>query len=88
MDVYEAPQATATAEGNEEDGDADERLAAEFRAEYMAEVAARKRQKKKPAAKPGQKTTEEVLKGPKLGGSRNVRSQVRDALLKETRDRK
>jgi hypothetical protein len=33
-------------------------------------------------AKPGAKQ-EEILKGPKLGGSRNARAAMRDMLLKE-----
>jgi hypothetical protein len=34
-------------------------------------------------AKPGAKNQEEILKGPKLGGSRNARAAMRDMLLKE-----
>lgn len=39
-------------------------------------------------ARPGDKRAEgDVLKGPKLGGSRNVRSTVRDILLQQEKDR-
>lgn len=34
-------------------------------------------------AKPGAKKQEEILRGPKLGGSRNARAAMRDLLLKE-----
>lgn len=48
----------------------------------------RRKQKKKPVSPPrrgggpGGKREEEVLKGPKLGGSRNTRQAMRDAMLK------
>ena len=47
-------------------------------------------QKKKPPAPPnkyGPKKDEEVLKGPKLGGSRNARAAMRDLLLKQEQDK-
>ena len=66
-------------------------LAEEFKRQYMDEVAAR-RQRKKPAvnqhrtgaaAQQAAKAaaSEEVLRGPKLGGSRNSRAAIRDILL-------
>lgn len=70
------------------DGDADERLAEEFRRQFMEDVAARQKKKKKPAQQAGKPGAEEVLKGPKLGGSRNVRAAVRDMLLKKEREGK
>ncbi len=66
-------------------------LADNFRQQYMDEVAAR-RQRRRPAINQPRVSQRqaahqqavaagEVLKGPKLGGSRNARAAVRDALL-------
>ncbi|RYP39485.1 hypothetical protein DL767_002219 [Monosporascus sp. MG133] len=73
-----------------EEGAADERIAEEFRREFMEAMAQRQQQRRKkqqpPAsstAKPGAKKDEDVLRGPKLGGSRNARAAMRDLLLKE-----
>lgn len=89
MDVYEAPTQSTTSGPA-----ADERLAEEFKRQYMDEVSMR-RQKRRPAinqpksAAQQQATSDDVLKGPKLGGSRNARSAVRDALLsKQIGDKK
>lgn len=79
--MYEAP-AQSTTSGPA----ADERLAEEFKRQYMDEMSLR-RQKRRPAinqpkgAGQQQAASDDVLKGPKLGGSRNARSAVRDALL-------
>lgn len=64
--------------------EADDRIAEEFRRDFMEAMAQRNR-KRRPAAtaKPGAKATEEILRGPKLGGSRNARAAMRDLLLKE-----
>lgn len=86
MDVYEVPAARAEPAGDSTS--ADDKLAEQFQQQYMDEMALR-RQKRRPAinqprgAPAGQQQGEDVLRGPKLGGSRNVRSAVRDALLVE-----
>jgi hypothetical protein len=77
----------ATAGSNLGDEGADEKIAEEFRREFM-EAMMQRQQRKRPAtnAKPvpkGAKAAEEVLKGPKLGGSRNQRAAMRDILLRE-----
>lgn len=72
------------------DTPADDRIAEEFQREFLDAVASRrqKRRAAKPAPRPGDKRAEgDVLKGPKLGGSRNVRSTVRDILLQQEKDR-
>ncbi|CAM1507000.1 Fc.00g066410.m01.CDS01 [Cosmosporella sp. VM-42] len=86
LDVYDHPP-QSTEPGPDEDGAADERLAEEFRRQFLDDVAQRQLKKKKPtqAAKPG---TEDVLKGPKLGGSRNVRAAMRDLLLQREKQGK
>ncbi|RYP92484.1 hypothetical protein DL770_001350 [Monosporascus sp. CRB-9-2] len=83
------PAAGAGAEASEE-GAADDRIAEEFRREFMEAMAQRQQQRRKKqqppassAAKPGAKKDEDVLRGPKLGGSRNARAAMRDLLLKE-----
>ncbi|CAH0049683.1 unnamed protein product [Clonostachys solani] len=87
--VYDVPEASAPSPAA--DGEADERLAEEFRRQFLDDVARRRQQqqqrKKKPtqAAKPG---SEDVLRGPKLGGSRNQRAAVRDILLKKEKEAK
>lgn len=86
VDVYEVP-AQLPATGAEEDGAADERLAEEFRRQFLDDVAERQMKKKK-VAQPARSGTEDVLKGPKLGGSRNSRAAMRDMLLKKEKDGK
>ena len=88
VDMYdtqsEQPASAATFE-EEDDGAADDRIADEFRRDFMEAMAQRSRRKRKPAQPPkaGAKAQEEILKGPKLGGSRNARAAMRDLLLKE-----
>ncbi|GAW18180.1 hypothetical protein ANO14919_076540 [Xylariales sp. No.14919] len=90
LDVYETPTPPpGTNTGEEEDGAADDRIAEEFRREFLDAMAERQRRKKPvgPPSKPGAKKEEEVLKGPKLGGSRNTRAAMRDLLLKKEKER-
>ncbi|KAI1873187.1 uncharacterized protein JN550_003440 [Neoarthrinium moseri] len=89
LDVYETPTpppASAAGEADD-DGAADDRIAEEFRREFM-DAMAQRQQKKKPAPAAGAKKDEEVLKGPKLGGSRNARAAMRDLLLKKEKEAK
>ncbi|PMB66136.1 hypothetical protein BM221_008338 [Beauveria bassiana] len=90
LDVYDVSDASAAAN--------DDALAENFRQQYMQEVAAR-RQRRRPALNQPRMTQKqqahqqavaagEVLKGPKLGGSRNARAAVRDALLQQQELRK
>jgi len=58
-------------------------MAEEFRREFMDVMSRGRRRKTAQPAKPGAKKDDEVLKGPKLGGSRNERAAMRDILLKE-----
>lgn len=87
VDVYDVQgdQTRASAEKDDED-DADDRAAEEFRREFM-DAQSQRQQRKRPAINAPRVSAKapvgEVLKGPKLGGSRNVRSQVRDVLLRE-----
>lgn len=65
---------------------ADDRVAEQFRREFMEALAQRLRRKRRPLgppAKPKVRNEEEILRGPKLGGSRNVRSMMRDKLLQK-----
>ncbi|KAH6998134.1 hypothetical protein BKA56DRAFT_566907 [Ilyonectria sp. MPI-CAGE-AT-0026] len=89
LDVYEAPaEPSPLASGLDEDGAADDRLAEEFRQQFLDDVAQRQLKKKKPANQPVRPGVEDVLKGPKLGGSRNVRAAMRDLLLKKEKEGK
>jgi len=87
VDVYDIPSEQPVLgfeEGDEEEA-ADDRIADEFRRQFMDAMSQRQR-RRKPAinAKPVVKQhTEEILKGPKLGGSRNARAAMRDKLLRE-----
>ncbi|KAH6648511.1 hypothetical protein BKA67DRAFT_575027 [Truncatella angustata] len=84
LDVYETPTPpAATTPGVDHDEAADDRLAEEFRREFL-EAMAERQQKKKPV--PAAKKDEEVLKGPKLGGSRNARAAMRDLMLKKEKE--
>ncbi|KAK4042066.1 hepatocellular carcinoma-associated antigen 59-domain-containing protein [Parachaetomium inaequale] len=86
LDMYDTqPEQTVNpAALEEEDGAADDRIAEEFRREFMDAMAQRNRRRRTAQpAKPGAKNQEEILKGPKLGGSRNARAAMRDMLLKE-----
>ncbi|KAM6539384.1 hypothetical protein FALCPG4_001191 [Fusarium falciforme] len=88
LDVYEMPDQANKASEVEQDGAADDRLAEEFRQQFLEDVAQRQLRKKKPANQPARPGSEDVLKGPKLGGSRNVRAQMRDLLLKKEKEGK
>ncbi|KAM0424739.1 hypothetical protein ACHAPT_010049 [Fusarium lateritium] len=88
LDVYELPDQANKASRADEDGAADDRLAEEFRQQFLEDVAQRQLRKKKPANQPARPGSEDVLKGPKLGGSRNVRAQMRDLLLKKEKEGK
>ncbi|KAI1107886.1 hepatocellular carcinoma-associated antigen 59-domain-containing protein [Jackrogersella minutella] len=97
--VYETPTpppaAGASGANDDSPGAADDRLAEEFRREFMDAQAERQQKRKKPtnapptgaAAKGGAKD-EDVLKGPKLGGSRNVRAAMRNLLLEKAKEGK
>ncbi|KZL88200.1 mrna splicing factor rna helicase [Colletotrichum incanum] len=88
LDVYDVPKTQQPQ--YEGDGDADDRIAEEFRREFM-DAMVQRQQKKKTAAAPARagarKADEEVLKGPKLGGSRNARAAMRDLLLKKEKEK-
>ncbi|KAM0353528.1 hypothetical protein ACHAPU_001540 [Fusarium lateritium] len=89
LDLYEpTPEQTSSTAGADQDGAADERLAEEFRQQFLEDVAERQLRKKKAANQAARPGTEEVLKGPKLGGSRNARAQMRDLLLKKEKEGK
>ncbi|KAI0842226.1 hypothetical protein F5Y06DRAFT_259311 [Hypoxylon sp. FL0890] len=97
LDVYETPTpppAPSATDGPDEDGAADDRIAEEFRREFMDAMAERQQKRKKPANAPpppkGAKGAkdEDVLKGPKLGGSRNVRAAMRNLLLEKAKEGK
>ncbi|KIH89646.1 hypothetical protein SPBR_07209 [Sporothrix brasiliensis 5110] len=88
VDVYDASRdAAGTSAATTEGRPTDDRVAEQFRREFMEAVAQRMRRKRKPLGPPAKPKTarndEEILRGPKLGGSRNVRSVIRDKLLQK-----
>lgn len=90
MDVYDVPVQNNPVAGG--DGrSADDRMADEFRQRYIEEVAARRlKRRPAPTAKQQQQQQQQqadVLRGPKLGGSRNVRAAARDVLLKQKQEK-
>ncbi|KAK8089666.1 hypothetical protein PG997_004627 [Apiospora hydei] len=90
LDMYETPKAPVASTSAEDTAAADDRIAEEFRREFMDAMAARQKRRKAPApaAKPGAKKDEDVLRGPKLGGSRNTRAAMRDLLLKQEKEKR
>ncbi len=84
MEIYDEPVPEATTPND--DQAADDRIAEAFRKQFLDDVSARQRKKTAPVAAPargpGAKKEEEVLKGPKLGGSRSARAAMRETLLK------
>lgn len=85
VDVYDVPAQSDTNGDPGADEAADERIAEEFRREFMDAMAERRNQRRRlpaPPPKPGAKQ-EEILRGPKLGGSRNARAAMRDLLLSQ-----
>ncbi len=91
LEIYEEPSTSAymphSPADEDEDGlAADDRIAEAFRRDFMDAVSQRQRKKAGPAQPPartaGGKKEEEILKGPKLGGSRNARAAMRENMLK------
>lgn len=75
-----------------EDGRAhDARVADEFRREFMEAIHQRNR-RRRPAINQHKRAPKrdesEILKGPKLGGSRNSRAAIRDILLKQANEKR
>jgi hypothetical protein len=84
VEIYEEPVVEESTTGNDEA--ADDRIAEAFRREFMDSVSQRQRKKAGPPQPPARtaagKKEEEVMKGPKLGGSRTARAAMREAMLK------
>jgi len=87
VEIYEEP--VVESQVINDDQAADDRIAEAFRKEFMDAVSARQRKKTAPAPPPartaGGKKEEEVLKGPKLGGSRSARAAMRETMLKNAK---
>lgn len=91
LDVYNVPSSSTPTASSAPGADpsADDRLAEQFRQQYYDEQAMR-RKKKRPVQqqKQQQQQSGDVLKGPKLGGSRNMRAAVRDKLLQQEKEKR
>ncbi|KAL8359686.1 hypothetical protein RB598_008183 [Gaeumannomyces tritici] len=81
------------ADQEERDGEMahDDRVAEQFRREFFEAMSQRNR-RRRPAInhhkRPSTRKEEEILKGPKLGGSRNERAHMRDILLKQANEKR
>jgi hypothetical protein len=76
VDIYDEPEG----DGQEDDIDADDRIAEQFKQDFMDAMQARQRnrtagQPKAPNLKPGEQPPP---RGPKLGGSRSARAAMRE----------
>ncbi|OWP06985.1 hypothetical protein B2J93_7719 [Marssonina coronariae] len=84
LEIYEEPPPEPR--GTDDDQAADDRIAEAFRRDFLDAVS--QKQRKKPASSaaavrgPGAKK-EELMRGPKLGGSRSARAAMREAMLKK-----
>ncbi len=91
VDVYQTPADYGARAGGDEEGAADDRIAEQFRREFMEALYERSRRKRPlPSAnknRPKEKE-EPILRGPKLGGSRNSRAAMRDLILKQELEKK
>ncbi|KAL3417876.1 hypothetical protein PVAG01_10885 [Phlyctema vagabunda] len=87
LEIYDPPPQPEKSAND--DQAADDRIAEEFRREFMDAVSQRHRKKAAPpppsGGQPGKKGEEDVLKGPKLGGSRSARAAMRESLLKNAK---
>lgn len=91
VDVYDVPAQPESSAVPDEDEPADERIAANFKREFMDAMAQRRQMRRRAApsaAKKARPNPDEVLKGPKLGGSRNARAAMRDILLSQQQEKK
>ncbi|KAL2756916.1 hypothetical protein ACRALDRAFT_1092977 [Sodiomyces alcalophilus JCM 7366] len=100
LDVYDLPDEqqedpSQNPEDSEENLGADDRLVEQFRREFLDAMSLRRRQqqqrRRRPANPAGSYNSRvekgEVLRGPKLGGSRNERAAMRDLLLQKEREK-
>ncbi|POS85088.1 hypothetical protein EPUL_001598 [Erysiphe pulchra] len=86
VEIYEEPHVHFLV--TQTDQAADDRIAEAFRREFMDNASSRQRKKNtaSQASARGQSgKKDEVLKGPKLGGSRSARAAVRETLLKSAK---
>lgn len=99
VDVYEPVHDEDPAPAADDDTTADDRLADEFKREFLDAMALRRQQhaaavaqRKRNAILAGGTGTrkgpeDDVLRGPKLGGSRSQRSAMRDILLAKEKEK-
>lgn len=92
VDVYDVPAQPDASEDAGEDEAADEKIAAKFKREFMDAMAERRQARRRAAAPSAQKAraakSDDILRGPKLGGSRNARAAMRDILLSQQQSAK
>ena len=83
LEIYDDDD-DAAAEGNAGEGEADDRIAEQFRRDFLDAVSNRRRRAPaSAAAKAKGKAVPHEPRGPKLGGSRSARAKVREKELEE-----
>ncbi|KAK2628073.1 hypothetical protein QTJ16_002719 [Diplocarpon rosae] len=85
LEIYEEPRPEP--HSINDDQAADDRIAEAFRRDFLDAVSQKQRKKSAPSQQtargPGAKKEEELMRGPKLGGSRSARAAMREAMLKK-----
>ncbi|KAI0600162.1 hypothetical protein F4775DRAFT_93624 [Biscogniauxia sp. FL1348] len=97
LDVYDTPapapgDASGSGDADKEEAAADDRIAEQFRREFLDAMAQRHRRRHTTIVnkykRPSTRKEEDILRGPKLGGSRNTRAAMRDILLQKEKEKK
>lgn len=92
MEIYDEPSGESSNE-NDNELEADERVAEQFKQNFMEAMQSRKRtrtggQPKPPGGTGTGRPGESVSRGPKLGGSRNARAAMREKELKQQKGKR
>ncbi|KAI1488509.1 hypothetical protein F5X96DRAFT_645247 [Biscogniauxia mediterranea] len=98
LDVYDTPApgpggaAGPGGSAADEEAPADDRIAEQFRREFLDAMAQRHRRRHTTIVnkykRPSTRKEEDILRGPKLGGSRNTRAAMRNILLQKEKEKK
>lgn len=81
LEIYDDDDEATEGDGGE--GEADDRIAEQFRRDFLDAVSNRRRRIRAPPVKVNGKVVPVEPRGPKLGGSRSARAKVREKELQE-----
>ena len=94
IEIYDGPSTTshenanATANAQQDELEADDRVAEQFRRDFIDAMQSRKRHRTSGQPKPpGGGKREVLLSGPKLGGSRSARAAMRERALAKAKEK-